>query len=98
MRLLLDSFQLCLFLLLTEASSFVLQRSSSSSSTALQLEKYSSDGVSRQEMLRTLTGVLGAIALPKAARADVADGNQLPKGAEQFNRVLRLKKDLKVSL
>jgi hypothetical protein len=32
---------------------------------------------------------------PSAARADVSDGNQLPQGAAQFARVVRLSSDLK---
>jgi hypothetical protein len=34
-------------------------------------------------------------ASPREARADVSDGNQLPQGAAQFARVLRLSQDLK---
>lgn len=33
---------------------------------------------------------------PLIANADISDGNELPKGAAQFNRIVRLKKDLKV--
>jgi len=32
------------------------------------------------------------LVLPQVARADISDGTSLPKGAQQFNRVVRLKK------
>jgi hypothetical protein len=53
--------------------------------------------ISRQDALRNLMGIAGALAFaPSVARADVSDGNRLPEGAIQFQRVLRLKTDLKV--
>ena len=35
--------------------------------------------------------------IPNVARADVSDGTQLPQGAQQFQKVLRLKSDIPVS-
>jgi hypothetical protein len=56
-----------------------------------------SSEISRQDALRNLMGIAGALAFaPAVARADVSDGNQLPQGAQQFARVLRLKTDLQV--
>jgi hypothetical protein len=56
-----------------------------------------SSEISRQDALRNLMGIAGALAFaPSVARADVSDGNQLPQGAQQFARVLRLKTDLQV--
>jgi hypothetical protein len=56
-----------------------------------------SSEISRQDALRNLMGIAGALAFaPSVARADVSDGNQLPQGAQQFSRVLRLKTDLQV--
>jgi hypothetical protein len=55
--------------------------------------------ISRQDVLRNLMGIAGALAIaPSVARADVADGNQLPEGAARFNRVLRVKTDLQVRI
>jgi hypothetical protein len=57
----------------------------------------SSAEISRQDALRNLMGIAGALAFaPSVARADVSDGNRLPEGAAQFSRVLRLKTDLQV--
>jgi hypothetical protein len=56
-----------------------------------------SSEISRKDALRNLMGIAGALAFaPSVARADVSDGNQLPQGAQQFARVLRLKTDLQV--
>lgn len=56
-----------------------------------------SSEISRQDALRNLMGIAGALAFaPSVARADVSDGNSLPEGAARFSRVLRLKTDLQV--
>lgn len=45
-----------------------------------------------------IIAILPAVAvMPDIARADISDGTALPKGAEQFQKVLRLKADIPVS-
>jgi hypothetical protein len=47
-------------------------------------------------LLPSLVGLGSSLYLgPSVARADVSDGNQLPQGAAQFARVVRLSSDLK---
>ncbi|KAL7581127.1 hypothetical protein ACA910_005927 [Epithemia clementina (nom. ined.)] len=54
----------------------------------------------RQSLEGLVTAFLGTtsavlIGSPTSASADVASGNELPKGAQQFNRIIRLRSDLK---
>jgi hypothetical protein len=54
--------------------------------------------VGRRIVLSSLGAILATAStssFPPAAVADVADGNQLPNGAAQFARVIRLSSDLK---
>jgi hypothetical protein len=48
----------------------------------------------RRQILRVVAGA--AALLPTASFADVSDGTSLPEGAAQFNRVIRMKRDLQV--
>ena len=56
--------------------------------------------ISRRESLIDGLVALGtavvAVGTPSPAVADVASGDELPKGAQQFNRIIRLRSDLKV--
>ena len=50
---------------------------------------------SRRELLqKAAVGFL--VGFPAVANADVSDGNTLPQGVLQFNRAIRLKRDIKV--
>jgi hypothetical protein len=49
----------------------------------------------REAIVNGIGLALGSLLVgPALSRADVSDGNTLPKGAAQFNRVLRLRSDL----
>ena len=51
----------------------------------------------RQAFGRQLLGGALLAFWPKIARADVSDGTSLPQGAQQFQKVLRIRADIPVS-
>jgi len=65
----------------------VTMRLKRSSRTALR-------ATSRRDWLVASTALI--LVPATAAHADVSDGNTLPQGMLQFNRAIRLKKDIKV--
>jgi hypothetical protein len=90
---------LTIFLLIPFNTAFVVDRKGTRTSLSGQWMASASEGdgsqTSRRQLLQQLTA--GALLIaPTVARADVSDGNTLPRGALQFNRVIRLRRDLKV--
>lgn len=53
---------------------------------------------SRRQMLLQGIAATVLITTPSIAKADVSDGNALPRGMQEFNRCIRLRRDLKVRL
>ena len=71
--------------------------------SAWSLGPTSDDSVTTMNRRESLTGLVSAalgtaatLGNPIPAFADVASGTELPKGAQQFNRIIRLRSDLKV--
>lgn len=56
-----------------------------------------SDESTRRSFLATTVSTAILTSFSRAAFADVSDGNQLPPGAAQFAKVVRIKSDIPVS-
>lgn len=87
-------------------SAFTLQKGATKSSrvvgSSIRLLPNGHDAspeMSRQDMLRGLMGVAGAVTAlvssPSVSFADVSDGTSLPPGIAEFSRILRLQRDIK---
>jgi hypothetical protein len=84
---------LLLAVLQESSQAFTPQTFSRQRAVASVEEAYSTSN--RREVLTSVFTVGAAILFhPQLANADVSDGNELPQGAAQFSRVLRLKSDL----
>ena len=80
------------WVLLAPVSTAFVVAPNSRSTTSLSMVR---GETSRRQLLQFTAGAL-LVGAPSIARADVSDGNTLPQGALQFNRVIRLKRDIKV--
>jgi len=91
-----------LFLWLTLGEGYILSHKSLQRNAVrmngVEEANSTSGEISRQQAFQRVVGSAFAVAfVPTIARADVYSGTSLPQGATQFQRVLLLQNDLKVS-
>jgi hypothetical protein len=87
---------LTILLLIPFNAAFVVDRKGTGTSLSGLWMASEGDGsqTSRRQLIQLTAGAL--LVAPSIAKADVSDGNTLPRGALQFNRVIRLRRDIKV--
>lgn len=59
-------------------------------------DAWASGPVSRNAFFGQAAAAVTVVAAPQLANADVSDGTSLPPGMQQFQRILRLRSDIKV--